>query len=83
MKIGCPAEIKPQEFRVGVTPSTAGEAVRHGHEVIVQAGAGEGAGFPDSDYVEAGVRIVDGSELHYLEDFPERHSPERVREVLG
>ena len=36
MKIGCPKEIKPQEFRVGVTPTTAGEEVRHGHEVFVE-----------------------------------------------
>ena len=38
MKIGCPTEIKPQEFRVGMTPSTAGEAVRHGHQVMIQKG---------------------------------------------
>ena len=58
MKIGCPKEIKPQEFRVGVTPTTAQEAVRHGHEVIVETGAGLGAGFGDDDYVKAGARIV-------------------------
>ena len=40
MKIGCPKEIKPQEFRVGMTPSTAGEAVRHGHQVLDQQGGG-------------------------------------------
>ena len=44
MKIGCPTEIKPQEFRVGLTPNAAQEAIAHGHEVIVQAGAGVGAG---------------------------------------
>lgn len=59
MKIGCPKEIKPQEFRVGVTPTTAGEAVRHGHDVIVETGAGIGSGFADSDYVRAGARIVE------------------------
>ena len=59
MKIGCPKEIKPQEFRVGLTPNAAREAVVHGHEVLVETGAGAGAGFPDADYVAAGARIVD------------------------
>ena len=59
MKIGCPKEIKPQEFRVGLTPNAAREAVVHGHEVLVETGAGAGAGFPDADYLAAGARIVD------------------------
>ena len=59
MKIGCPREIKPQEFRVGMTPSTAGEAVRHGHEVMIETTAGNGAGFTDDDYRAAGASIVD------------------------
>ena len=62
MKIGCPKEIKPQEFRVGLTPNAAREAVAHGHEVIVETGAGAGAGFPDADYTAAGARIVDTAE---------------------
>ena len=45
MKIGCPREIKPQEFRVGLTPAAATEAVSRGHGVIVESGAGLGAGF--------------------------------------
>lgn len=59
MKIGCPTEIKAQEFRVGMTPNAAQEAVAHGHEVLIQSGAGIGAGFEDSDYGNAGARIVD------------------------
>lgn len=62
MKIGCPKEIKPQEFRVGLTPNAAQEAVSHGHEVLVQAGAGVGAGFADADYTAAGAKIVDTAE---------------------
>ena len=62
MKIGCPTEIKPQEFRVGLTPNAAGEAVAHGHEVIMQKGAGRGAGFDDADYVAAGAHILDSAE---------------------
>lgn len=59
MKIGCPTEIKPQEFRVGMTPDAAREAVSHGHEVVIQRGAGLGAGFTDEDYAAAGAVILD------------------------
>lgn len=62
MRIGCPTEIKPQEFRVGMTPSAALEAVNAGHDVIVQAGAGNGAGFTDADYITAGAAIIDTAE---------------------
>lgn len=58
MKIGCPREIKPQEFRVGLTPAAATEAVSRGHGVIVESGAGLGAGFTDDDYAAAGVSIA-------------------------
>jgi alanine dehydrogenase len=58
MKIGCPKEIKPQEFRVGLTPHAAREAIAHGHDVIVETGAGIGAGFPDEDYRAAGAEII-------------------------
>ncbi len=58
MKIGCPTEIKPQEFRVGMTPDAVREARLHGHEVLVQSGAGVGAGFSDEDYTAAGARLV-------------------------
>ena len=62
MKIGCPTEIKPQEFRVGMTPDAAREAVLRGHEVVIQQGAGMGAGFTDEDYVSAGAVILDTAE---------------------
>jgi alanine dehydrogenase len=58
MKIGCPKEIKPQEFRVGMTPDAAREAVAHGHKVMVETGAGVGAGFTDADYTAAGAQIL-------------------------
>lgn len=58
MHIGCPKEIKPQEFRVGLTPNAAREAVAHGHTVTVETMAGEGAGFPDTDYIAAGASIA-------------------------
>ena len=59
MHIGCPKEIKPQEFRVGITPIAAQEAVAHGHSVTIETGAGTGAGFSDQDYIAAGATIAD------------------------
>ncbi|MBK0325824.1 alanine dehydrogenase [Rhodobacteraceae bacterium F11138] len=58
MKIGCPKEVKPQEFRVGVTPNATQEAVARGHEVLIETGAGVGSGFEDDAYVAAGARIL-------------------------
>ena len=62
MLIGCPKEIKPQEFRVGLTPNAAFEAIAHGHQVIIETGAGIGAGFTDDDYTKIGAEIVDTAE---------------------
>jgi len=56
--IGCPKEIKNQEYRVGMTPAAAREAVVHGHQVIIETGAGAGAGFGDELYQAAGAEIV-------------------------
>ena len=67
MKIGCPTEIKPQEYRVGLTPEAAREAVAHGHDVLVEAGAGRGAGFEDADYTAAGARLADTAEEVFAE----------------
>lgn len=58
MHIGCPKEIKPQEFRVGMTPNAVTEAVANGHKVTVETAAGLGAGFTDEDYIAAGATIV-------------------------
>jgi alanine dehydrogenase len=58
MIIAVPKEIKDQEYRVALPPSGAYQLVRRGHQVIVESGAGIGAGFPDNDYVEAGARLV-------------------------
>lgn len=58
MHIGCPKEIKPQEFRVGMTPNAAAEAIAHGHTVTVETAAGIGAGFTDADYIAAGAKIA-------------------------
>ena len=58
MKVGVPTEIKTDEYRVSLTPSGVRELVDHGHEVIVQEGAGEGSSISDADYVEQGARIL-------------------------
>jgi alanine dehydrogenase len=58
MLIGVPKEIKNHEYRVGFTPTSVREAVRHGHEVWVQANAGSGIGSSDADYTAAGAKIV-------------------------
>ena len=58
MKVGVPTEIKTDEYRVSLTPAGARELVEHGHEVIMQAGAGEGSTIPDSEYIEQGARIA-------------------------
>ena len=62
MLIGCPKEIKPQEFRVGMTPAAALEAIAHGHAVVVERNAGAGSGFEDAQYQAVGARIVDTAE---------------------
>ena len=62
MRVGVPREIKPDEYRVGLTPTAVREYVTHGHQVIVEAGAGEGAGYADALYVRAGAIIVADAE---------------------
>ena len=58
MHIGCPKEIKPQEFRVGITPALVQDLVARGHTVKIEAGAGLGAGFSDAAYEQAGAELV-------------------------
>ncbi|MEY3297937.1 MAG: hypothetical protein RLZZ597_1197, partial [Cyanobacteriota bacterium] len=61
MRIGLPKEIKDQEFRVGLTPSTVYTLCQQGHEVVVQTGAGAGSGFTDDLYQEAGATLADAA----------------------
>ena len=58
MRVGCPKEIKVHEYRVGLTPESAAELVRYGHEVFLETKAGEGIGAPDSVYEKVGVKIL-------------------------
>lgn len=61
MKVGCVKEIKKYEFRVGMTPANAREYIRHGHQVYIQMGAGEGSSFSDSEYEQAGAIILENA----------------------
>jgi alanine dehydrogenase len=58
MRVGVPSEIKPGEHRVGLTPTAVREYVGHGHSVLVQSGAGLGAGYSDDTYLKAGATIA-------------------------
>jgi alanine dehydrogenase len=58
MKVGVPTEIKTDEYRVAITPAGVREFIEHGHEVLIQHGAGAGSVIPDDEYVEQGARIV-------------------------
>ncbi len=78
MTIGVPREIKPQEHRVGLIPSTASTLTRRGHTVLVQKNAGIGSGFPDEAYVEAGAKIIDTAS----EVFREAEMIVKVKEPL-
>lgn len=61
MRIAIPSEIKSGEYRVAATPSGVHDLVSHGHDVVVQAGAGLGSSIPDAAYEAAGARIADGA----------------------
>jgi alanine dehydrogenase len=62
MRVGVPAEVKNHEYRVAITPSGVHEFTRHGHEVVVQAGAGIGSSITDDEFVAAGAKIGDDAE---------------------
>ena len=63
MRIGVAKEIKPQEYRVALTPAGARELVQRGHEVAIETGAGDGSAFPDAAYERIGARIASVDEI--------------------
>ena len=63
MRIGVAKEIKPQEYRVALTPAGARELVQGGHEVLVETGAGGGSAFPDDAYERSGASIVSADDV--------------------
>lgn len=62
MLIGVPAEIKPEEYRVGLVPATVRELATRGHRVEIETRAGLGAGISDREYLEAGANIADAAD---------------------
>ena len=67
MRVGVPKEIKDHEYRVGLVPSSVAELVRHGHDVLVERGAGLGAGLDDDLYIAAGARITADAEAVFAD----------------
>jgi alanine dehydrogenase len=65
MLIGVPKEIKDHEYRSASTPSGVRELISSGHQVLVQKDLGEGIGFLDADYREAGAKIANSAEEVY------------------
>jgi len=62
MRVGLPKEIKNHEYRVGLSPASVREFVKHGHEVVVETGAGAGIGAADAQYQTAGANIAGTAE---------------------
>ncbi|WP_010524915.1 alanine dehydrogenase [Nesterenkonia sp. F] len=91
MIIGVPTEVKNNEFRVALTPAGAVDLIGHGHQVLVQRGAGTASGFTDEDFARAGARIVDTADdvwgsadlvLKVKEPQPEEFGSMRSGQVL-
>ncbi|MBD3669957.1 MAG: alanine dehydrogenase [Gammaproteobacteria bacterium] len=86
MRIGIPKEVKTQEGRVALIPAAVAELIYEGHELIMQAGAGELSGYPDEAFSRLGARIVpdaralyEGSELIVKVKEPQPEELERLR----
>ncbi|MGC8513742.1 MAG: alanine dehydrogenase [Acidimicrobiales bacterium] len=62
MHVGVPAEVKDNEYRVACTPAGVHELVRHGHRVLVQAGAGLGSSIADAEFENAGATMVSSAD---------------------
>src|SRR6478736_8258385 len=88
MRIGVAKEIKSDEYRVALTPAGALELINHGHDVVIEVGAGTGSSFADSDYERVGARMVsvdevwDGSDLVLKVKEPIASEYHRLREGL-
>lgn len=67
MRVGCPKEIKVHEYRVGLTPESAAELVRAGHEVFLETKAGDGIGAPDAVYEKVGVKILPNADAVFAD----------------
>jgi alanine dehydrogenase len=79
--VGVPKEVKTHEYRVGLTPTSVRELVAHGHQVIVEEGAGAGIGAGDAVYEKAGARIGEAwqAELVVKVKEPQREERRKLR----
>jgi alanine dehydrogenase len=76
VKVGVPTEVKPDEYRVALTPAGVRELREHGHEVLIQSGAGEGSSIEDAAFAAQGARLVpDAAEV-----FEDAHLVLKVKE---
>jgi len=91
MKVGVPAEVKNNEYRVAITPAGVHELARAGHEVFVEAGAGGGSSLPDEEFAAAGATILDAADdvwgtadlvLKVKEPIPDEYHRMRPGQVL-
>lgn len=67
MRVGIPTETKNNEFRVAITPAGVAELTRRGHEVLIQAGAGEGSAISNADFKAAGAQLISTAEQVWAE----------------
>ncbi|MCX6393825.1 MAG: alanine dehydrogenase [Solirubrobacterales bacterium] len=67
MRVGVPTEIKPDEYRVAMTPAGVRELTDAGHEVVVQKDAGEGSAITDADYIAQGAKILPDADAVFAE----------------
>ena len=67
MRVGIPTEIKNNEYRVAITPAGVAELVHRGHEVLIQAGAGEGSAISDADFKRAGAQMINTADEVWAE----------------
>jgi alanine dehydrogenase len=67
VNVGVPTEIKADEYRVALTPAGVRELVDHGHEVVIQDGAGEGSAIPNADYERQGARTLPDADAVFAE----------------
>jgi alanine dehydrogenase len=67
VRVGVPTEVKADEYRVALTPTGVRELREHGHEIVVQAGAGEGSSIADAQYEAQGATIIPDAEAVWAE----------------
>ncbi len=67
MIIGVPKEVKPDEYRVAITPAGVRELTSAGHAVLVESGAGMGSSIPDADFISTGAKVIDDADEIWAE----------------